>query len=361
MKKILMFGVKEDKDYFDCLKQSLFKNNIQIIFLERFPLLELSKILKYRLKEGKIIHYHWINFYYDIDNYMFSIVRSLIFSITTLIFKIIGFKIIWTAHNDLPHETIHKKLEKITRRIFYKLADDIFVRSTPMKNRLIELFGYRKNINVILLGNIPKEKIKWTKIKIPKKQEAREKLKIKDNTKVFVSLGRIWPYRKNDVLIKAFNIYSKKYPNSLLVILGKPKNNEIKNYLITLANKSNKIRLNLYYVYAEEISDYMSAADFVCITNDMYGLTETFSWAMLFNNPSITSDIGSNSEMVNKYGIGLLFKKNDVLSLSKTLEKATKLEKTDLEKISNNIKKVMQKDDWDKIIYNYIEIYKKYI
>lgn len=174
-----------------------------------------------------IIHFQW----FKIPFFDFILLKLLkIFSSKT--------KIIFTAHNILPHDT-GIKYEKIYNQI-YRNIDRIIVHSITTKNELIQNFNIsEQKVDIIPHGILSlKETVQYNKIKQP-------------NSKMtFSFIGVISAYKGLDILIDAWcsDVEILNNPNIELIIAGAGSIPELSK----IPNDKN-IRVENYYHTEDEL------------------------------------------------------------------------------------------------------------
>src|SRR5258708_855327 len=116
-------------------------------------------------------------------------------------FKILGKKLVFTAHNvdDQARDGKTRLSNKISLRFLYNIVDHILVHTTKMQLELIEEFGIAKEkITVVPHGIndvIPEARV--TRL------EAKQQLGFGLNDKILLFFGNIAPYKGLEDLIRA--------------------------------------------------------------------------------------------------------------------------------------------------------------
>ena len=185
-------------------------------------------------------------------------------------FALIGKKIplIYSERND-PNRTNQRVIDKIYRKIVEKEADGFVFQTDGAKS------CYKNSVqmnSVVILNPLDANKLPH-----------RECLEIK---KEIVSVGRLVPQKRQDVLLKAYMLVSKQFPEYKLLIYGsgeleKQLNNQIQENKISGAYlKGNSINV------LDKIKD---SALFV-LSSDYEGIPNALLEAMAIGIPSISTD-----------------------------------------------------------------------
>ena len=151
-----------------------------------------AKLIRYAATaKPRIFHILWNNKFESFD-------RTLLM----LYYRLLGKRIVLTAHNVNAGRRDSKdtRLNRLTLRIQYRLADHIFVHTEKMKLELIEEFGVQgARVTVIPFGinnAVPNTRLTAG--------EAKQRLGIREDERTILFFGRITPYKGLEYLIAAF-------------------------------------------------------------------------------------------------------------------------------------------------------------
>ena len=270
----------------------------------------------------EILHIQWFRIPY-VDYCFYSLIKTM--------FKT---KIVYTAHNILPHNT--GDTYKHTFCKAYRMFDKIIVHSQRSKDELCSTFNINgDNIHVVRHGllNMPYD------IRLLKTNEHQYLLKydIKHKT-VFLSLGEQSPYKGIDLLAKiwAETPELRNNKNIALVVAGKQKGidisclNGIDNAIVenrVLPNDEFIFLLqhaNVYLLPYKTISQSGAmltalSEKIPVLVSDVGGLTEPFSiskvgWVVPAND---TDALRSQLVYLSKHIEEISYVKNDVLAWKK--------------------------------------------
>lgn len=154
----------------------------------------------------KVVHIQWLRLF-PIDWLFLKFLKSR------------GIKVIFTAHNLLPHDS-GTKFESEYRR-YYQTVDRIIVHSPKTKDELIDKFGIDAvKINVIPHGPLD---IYNNEDEVRQRTEQLRRIYSLYGKIVFCSLGIQSPYKGTDLLIDAWlgNPELKDNPSCHLFIVGR--------------------------------------------------------------------------------------------------------------------------------------------
>lgn len=277
----------------------------------------LAKLLNFIVKnDANIVHYQFFR-------------RVKIESIFYIFLKLLGLKLVYTAHNVLPHE--HSKIDYFFNFVIYKTSDVIIVHSNYIKNKLAKMFKVSdKKIKVIPHGNfdlyLPERPIS--------KCNARETLNLSETDNVVLFFGYIREYKGLDLLLDAFQVARQSNKKLRLVIAGLPESRYLKEHYREKINRisyNGEIISHLSFVPSEEVATYFTASDIVVLPYKNIDHSGIVHLAYSFGKPLIASNVGDFSETIAHGQSGYLLEKNDPENLAITINKAF----SDIESLEN--------------------------
>ena len=191
------------------------------------------------------------------------------------------------------------------------------------------------------------------------REESRIKLGLPLNkTKIILFLGSLVPYKGPDILLKAFKIVKKEFPEVKLIFGGRGQ------MLVELQSMAKQFGLEddvifLGFVEEEDKALYYKSADIFSLPST--NMAESFGIvnleAMASGIPVVGSNLGGIPDIVKEEENGLLAKPRDPQSLANSLLKL--LKDDDLrQKMGNNGRKMAGNYTWDKIAKETENLYK---
>ena len=236
--KIVFIPDWRGNPYQPSLADHLNKKNNEIIFGLNFGRICVFESV-YANWKPEILHLHWPDQYIDVKKRSFFY-KSIFFLIQLVAIKFLGVKIVWTVHNLTSHDTRFKKWELMVYKIIAKLSDQIIVHSKYAKGKVANVYNVKNDlkINIIAHANY----ISNYKNTISR-QEARDKLYMDKNDKVFLFFGMIRPYKGIKELIDSFCKLNRKGVS--LVIAGGCGDKKFEKEIKELALKNQNIFLDI--------------------------------------------------------------------------------------------------------------------
>jgi len=215
-------------------------------------------------------------------------------AIDVLFLKLIKYhtrvKVVYTAHNALPHDT-KLSYAKLYKRI-YDLVDDIIVHTDKTKTTLVKKMDVNESkVHLIKHGNF-----NYLNQYAVHPISELEYLKNKD---VIISFGILRPYKGIDVLISALSKATLKNPGIHLLIVGRIDIDKTQLYTqISNLGIKDSVTFVDRYIDDSEISSffhYASAAVYPYLDIDQSGAALL---ALSLGLPIIASDIGGLRDVV---------------------------------------------------------------
>jgi glycosyltransferase involved in cell wall biosynthesis len=190
------------------------------------------------------------------------------------------------------------------------------------------------------------------------KEESRINLGLPLKTKIILFFGSLVPYKGPDILLKAFKIIKKEFPEVKLIFAGRGQ------MLLELQDMTKKFDLKndvifLGFVEEEEKALYYKSADIFCLPST--NMAESFGIvnleAMVSGIPIVGSNLGGIPDIIKEGENGLLAKPCDHQSLANALLRLIKDD--DLrQRMGNNGMKMVADYSWDKIAKETENLYK---
>lgn len=259
------------------------------------------------VSKTKIFHVQWLSADQFLDGVFFP-----------LFFKLCGKKVVYTAHNVLPHETSGAW----TRRLFsviYSIADHIIVHTDFIKKRLILEFGIdEKKISVVRHGVYLSKNDPALSYEV-----SREKTGLPLQDKVVLFFGRVTPYKGLHLLVKAIEICGARGNKIKLVIAGKVYNQEYMGRVersIDELHLRGRVMTRLDYLEDSEVETLFKASDVVALPYEEASQSGVLFLSYSYGRPVIASTMGSFPEDILQGKTGYLFQSGSAEDLADKLD-----------------------------------------
>jgi D-inositol-3-phosphate glycosyltransferase len=239
-----------------------------------------------------------------------------------LYYRLLGKKIVYTAHNVNAGKRDHTdtRLNRLSLRLQYRLADHIFVHTEEMKIELIQEFDVPPSrVSVIPFGinnAVPHTGLTPA--------EAKQRLGIQSGEKAILFFGNITPYKGLEYLTRAFQQVTSKHENYRLIIAGKPSNSDYWTSIRDTIREDvhrGRILLRSDFIPDAETELYFKAADVLVLPYRHIYQSGVLFLGYSFGLPALVADVGSLKDEIVEGMTGFVFNHDDSSDLAKAIEK----------------------------------------
>ncbi|MFY1635760.1 glycosyltransferase [Solwaraspora sp. WMMB335] len=205
-------------------------NPYQSLLYSRFPGHNLVPIRVRRLNQldelmpalpdgiARVLHVHWL---YDVTAGSATTAQAEA-AVDTFAKKLDslreqGVRLVWTVHNLLPHETVHRETETRLRRVMLAAADIVHIMHDSHLDLLRDTFGAEPRAVVVaphptFAGAYPD----WVD-----RPAARSHLGIPLGARVLVTFGQVRPYKGHGDFLDALDVANRHDPHLRWLVAGK--------------------------------------------------------------------------------------------------------------------------------------------
>jgi beta-1,4-mannosyltransferase len=243
-----------------------------------------------------IVHVHWLELLYAAPRRSTSLRRLCAVLAGLARVKALGLKLVYTVHNLEPHE---RSTFRLPDRVLITLSDAVHVHDQEAQRHLKARYGSRVRTYVIPHGSYI-----GAYLNNCTKQEARERLHLKQDAFVLLFLGQIRRYKGVEDLVAAFHRLTDDA--CTLVIAGNVHDPSYAKELATLTRDDPRVVARLQYVRDAELQYLMNACD-VCVLP--YRQVTTSGAAILafsFGRPIVAPELGGFAELARE-GRGITY------------------------------------------------------
>jgi glycosyltransferase involved in cell wall biosynthesis len=285
--KILVFPKAEDNPYQELLYKEFCLKGDKVHYIYESTssasinnIILIPQLIYLRIRGYKIFHLHWI--------YSFVSVYSYYLFILWLI-KALGYKLVWTAHNVVPHE---KKFhdDVVARQKLVAKADLVISHSMITIDGLKEINAAPKKFVII-----PHPSYVGVYPNIISREEARKKLHINLGTFVYLYLGNIRYYKGVDELLDAYKTIENE--NNFLIIAGACNDNRLREKLISYTTQSSHILWQDGVIDDANLQYYFNAADVAVLPFKKVSTSGSAILALSFGKAVIVPTIGDLKDL----------------------------------------------------------------
>jgi D-inositol-3-phosphate glycosyltransferase len=274
-----------------------------------------AKLMRYAAAaKPRVFHVLWNNKFELFD-------RTLLI----LYYKILGKKVVLTAHNvnlakrDSKEDTL---LNRVTLRIQYRLADHVFVHTQEMQRELTEGFAAQKSkVSVIPFGinnQVPNTSLSSS--------EAKGRLGIRAAEKTILFFGKIRPYKGLEYLVAAFLRLAKQNEDYRMIVAGRPGRGcesywdaiqeQVREYV-----QEGRVLVRASFIPDDEVEVYFKAADVLVLPYRNIYQSGVLFLGYSFGLPALAANVGALQDDIVEGETGSVFKPEDPVELTEAIER----------------------------------------
>jgi len=211
--------------------------------------------------------------------------------------KILGFKLVWTVHNVMPHSP--QFLQDVqARRFLAARADRLIVHSSAT---LAELKA--RGISTARAVVVPQGSYVDVYEHTISQATARKELGIPLSARVVLFFGRIEPYKNLPALQRSFEDLHKTHPELYLIIAGKCDSLKTVRQLGAFQAAFGKnVVLRIQFIADEQLQIYFAAADVAAFPFKEVTTSATVMTALSFGTPVVAPRLGALVDIPEEVG-----------------------------------------------------------
>lgn len=297
----------KETDYLYLLYKQLIESGSykikSISVLSHFKL--ISGILKNR---NAILHYHWLEFQ-DFKSLLGMPWKML----CIYLFQMFGGHIVWTLHNEFPHDQKYLSLHTYLHKKMAKWADALYVHcESAVSIMSLRLDAPTNKFKLIPHPEFPASPLSSNKARHRINEEYN--LTLHKHYKLFLMFGNISEYKQIKEVAQIIIDLDK---DCYLLIAGPVKkgNEQLYSDLEQLQQKNNSVILIPNFIEEDMVPVFYSAAD-VCVFNYREILSSGgYHMAKAYNKSIIAPDLGCLTEEENKPNVHLFEDQDGLRSL----------------------------------------------
>lgn len=295
-----------------------------------------------------VLHIHWLELFFVYPSLLRSIKRWLSVMLGLILGRAIGVRIVYTMHNIWQHESKRPGLVWLGNRLLLKLAQAIHVHDEQTATFLGKKWGRTAGVHVVPHGNYV-----GAYANNISRSQARQQLELPPDAFVFLSLGRVRPYKGLDDLLLAFRAFDDA--GAVLLIAGEPQEPAFADQVKAMVGGDARVRLRLSYVEEDALQLFFNASD-ICVLPYRHVTTSGAAiLAFSFGTPIIAPSLGCFVELVDHGRRGILYPPGDVSGLRGALASARA---ADLGRMRSAVWEHVEALDWGTLAHRHIAMYR---
>lgn len=313
LKNQLSIDVYSVYDY-DADKAAKDYKNTEFIFYQQYRNKKLSKknivykILKRSIPDKTMLGIVELLNYRQYD---YVIITSINYEME-YVFQKINARVIWYLHGDPLSSLKAESIKRITNHCRAVITVSDFINS--------RIRSVDPNCEVITVRNCTDMLAVSSQNEFKIKKMIREKNNVELNNKLFVYIGRITPIKGIYELVQAFVLAN--IPNTKLLIVGMPSNDDEKKYFEKIKTISNSNVKYAGYIPHNILNEFYCAADCIVAPSICQEAAPLIALeAAVCHRPIITTNIGGIPEYVDSNAIMVEYNDKFVENLVQAMKK----------------------------------------
>ncbi len=290
-----------------------------------------------------VLHFHWINGLYTSGFLRYPYLRFRDFVQHA---RRLGYGMVWTIHNVVPHQTFPRWLHVRARRFMLNHVDALITHCEYGKNAFTEKFPHQLPFYVIPHGNY--EHVISATIT---REAARQALGIAEEPFVYAVIGNISPYKGVDTFVKAFRHMAEE--NDLAIIAGRNRDRRLVWQLQKLAAQDARLRVLPGFVTDEDMTTYLRAADVAIYAFRGILTSGSVILALTHGTPVIVPAQGCMPELISPE-TGILYPSSDTSTLAHAMQQ---IKQADLSAMSAAAQSLADSLQWEHVARQTTEVY----
>jgi len=232
-----------------------------------------------------------------------------------LFVKILFGKVVLTVHDVSSFS--NSSTSPIIGKLIYKLTDRIMTHNEFSKLEILNVDANLSScISIVPHGNYTS----FINIQFDK-EKSKEQLGIPINRRILLFFGMIKKVKGLEILLSSLKDVIKQNPDVLLVIAGKPWENDFSNYqkIIDENNLSEYILLHTKFIPQDDVGHYYCASDLIVLPYKKIYQSGVLMMTLSYKRPALVSDLPPFKEIISDNENGFLFKTENVIDLTNKL------------------------------------------
>lgn len=251
------------------------------------------------LRRYDVFHIHWLESITGRKDRFMALVRLAVFAVMVAWVKLRGTGIVWTMHNEIPHDPKFPLIERLTRRFVGTVADLIISLSSAGVALARRKFP-GKDVRQSAIGHYMDYYRSFDK-----PQEAKKRFGFKPDDTVVLFFGRIAQYKNVPKLIDEFKKLDD--PKVKLIVGGYCIDEGLKSEIKTLVDGFDGIYVSFDRVSDELVGYYFSASDLMALPYRRILNSSSALLSLSFGRPVLGPSMGSLIDLQEAMGAENVF------------------------------------------------------
>jgi beta-1,4-mannosyltransferase len=286
----------------------------------KVPVFSLQWLWRFRSGVG-FLHFHWPESLYRYGRGPFRLrpllsrVKLVLFASRLVAARLLGYRLVWTVHQLLPHESSDRGLDRRAARLLGRACHLLVAHDEWTAAQARSELGHALKIAVLphgsYIGVYPEGRPRG---------DVRNELGVPQDSFLFLCFGELRPYKEIDLLLAAFS--SASLPDARLVVAGNVKVPSVGVAVRAASTTDPRIVTSFGFVPVERVAELFHACDAAVLPRGEAGTSGSLLLAFSLGLPVVVADVPTARELTRDGKAGWLFRPHDVPSLRAALESA---------------------------------------
>ena len=318
--------------YQHLLTAALTRHDVQVLHLKTMP---SAAWLRREQGRVQVLHLHWLYGLY-MNRYRTPLTWPRFLAHFALARRL-GYRIVWTAHNILPHRMPFPPIHLIARRLVMAQADAVIAHCEYGREELLRRFPRRGPVYVIPHGNYDGvHPVSVTRT------AARAVLHIEPNRFVYLMLGNIAPYKGIERFVETFQ--AQAGPEEMALIAGRNRFPPLVQRLERMASADPRLQVFPRFITDDDMQHFLRAADVAIFCFENILTSGSVILAMTYGLPVIAPAMGCLPELVTPEA-GILYDPADPHALGEALRRIKGMDTARMGEAAHKIAAALRWDD----------------
>lgn len=261
-----------------------------------------------------------------------------------------GIKKMFVCHNVFPHERF--PMDQFLTKMVLK-SGDCFITHSAKDAR--DLLTIKKTENVVQAVHPTYNAFKFENLT---SEEARKRLKIKEEEHVLLFFGFVREYKGLKHLLRAMPELKKEDPDIRLLVVGDFGEDE-PEYMDLISQLDIKDVLTIYkgYIPDKEVEQYFAASDLVVLPYESATQSGVVQMAYGFGKPVLVTEVGGLPDVVTDQKTGYVVTPKCPEEIAEKIQEFFALNRA--QEFSEHIKEEEYKFSWDRMREHVEALYEK--
>lgn len=294
----------------------------------------------------QIIHLHWLSGLYM--RRLLTPLQLVSFLGKLLLAQCLGYRIVWTVHNILPHKLPYPPMHHFVRRFVMRHADEVIAHCEFGQQEITRLFPRKKAVHIVAIGsysNVYPFRVS--------REKARQHLNIPDLSFVYLFLGNIETYKGIETFAEIF--HQSADANDIALIAGRDRAPALVTHLKVAASKDARFRIHAGFIPDDEIQLFIRSADVMVLPFKEILTSSSIITGMSYGLPIIAPALGCLPELITPQA-GILYDARDPDGLHQAM---LQIKRVNTAQMGRAAKAISDNLSWETIARQTAQIYRQ--